>query len=115
MITISFITYNLIALFSHLSTGNVMGYFAPLGNGKYILSIIYLGVLSSLMTSILSNYMLSKLPASRAGTFLNLVTVVTILAGVFILKEEIHTYHLIGVVLIISGVIGANYFKPKNT
>jgi len=115
MITISFLTYNLIAVIYHISHGTIAAYVAPLKSGSYLLSIIYLGVLSSLMTSILSNYMLSKLPASRAGTFLNLVTVVTILAGVFILKEEIHTYHLIGVVLIVSGVIGANYFKPKKS
>lgn len=112
MITISFIFYNGAALLRHGAQGSITDYFIPLRSGSYSISILYLGVLSSLFTSWLTNFMLYKLPASRVGVFINLTTVVAILAGVLILKEEFYYYHVIGSALIIGGVIGANYFKP---
>ncbi len=111
MITISFICYNTVSIAKHLLNGNIKDYFTPFHNISYIVAIVYLGVLSSLVSSLLTNYMLSKLEATRAGVFTNLGTVVTIVAGVLVLKEKIHYYHIIGTILIVGGVIGANYFK----
>lgn len=111
MISISFIGYNAIAVIKHLLNGSIKDYFAPYSSLSFVISVIYLGVLSSLISSLLTNYMLSKLEASRAGVFTNLGTVVTIVAGVLFLREKIYYYHIIGSILIIGGVVGANYFK----
>ena len=111
MITISFVCYNAAAIVKHLLNENIKDYFAPYSSASFVFSILYLGILSSLVSSLLTNYMLSKIEASRAGVFTNLGTVVTIIAGVLILKEKIYYYHIIGSILIVGGVIGANYFK----
>ncbi|NDI35691.1 DMT family transporter [Chengkuizengella sediminis] len=75
---------------------------------NFILSILYLGVFASVVSSFLTNYMIAKMGASRSGVFVNLSTIVSIVAGVFILNEAFYTYHMIGTILIIVGVIGAN-------
>jgi drug/metabolite transporter (DMT)-like permease len=65
--------------------------------------------LSSLVTSLLTNYILSKIEASKMSVFSNLGTVISIVAGVIFLKEEIFYYHIIGSILIVGGVIGTNF------
>lgn len=111
MITISFVCYNTIAIGNHLLRGTIKSYFIPFGDFNFILSILYLGILSSLVTSLLTNYILSKIEASRMSVFSNLGTVISIIAGMVFLKEDIYYYHIIGSIFIIGGVIGTNYFK----
>jgi multidrug transporter EmrE-like cation transporter len=72
-----------------------------------------LGVVSSLLTAWLSNYILSKMEASRMSVFANLSTIVSMAAGAVFLGEEVAVYHGIGSVLIIAGVIGANRLGRK--
>lgn len=93
----------------HLSDGSLADFIAPLFSLKFIIAIAYLGVLSSLVTSILTNYILSKIEASKMSVFSNLGTVISIVAGVLFLKEKLYYYHIIGSILIISGVIGTNF------
>ena len=47
------------------------------------------------------------------SVFSNLATLITIFAGVLFLHESFQTYHLIGGVMIVMGVIGTNYFGMK--
>lgn len=77
-------------------------------------SVIYLGVLSTLLTSLITNYVLSKIEASKMSVFANLATVISIVAGVIFLKEEIFYFHIIGSVLIVGGVIGTNFLDDKH-
>ncbi|WP_409342151.1 DMT family transporter [Paenibacillus sp. MBLB4367] len=105
-----FVTFLAFSVWGHVSNGTLSGYFSPLADGKFLIAILFLGVISSLITSLLSNYVLSKLEASKMSVFSNLSTVVSIAAGALFLGEEITVYHLIGSVLIIAGVIGMNRF-----
>lgn len=52
---ISFICFNILSLGKHLLSGTLSIYFAPLLSLSFIIAIIYLGVLSSLGTSLLTN------------------------------------------------------------
>ena len=104
-----FIFFNIIAISKHLADGNISAFLLPLKNVQFILAIIYLGVLSFLVTSLSINYILSKIEASKMSVFSNLGTVVSIVAGVIFLKEEIFYYHIIGSIFIIGGVIGTNF------
>jgi len=108
-ITVGFLVFNLLNLILHLTKGNLSDYFDPLKNRTYLLAVIFLGTLSTLGTSLLSNYSLSKLEASRMSIFTHLGTVVSIIAGVVILHEPLYSYHIIGTILILLGVIGTNY------
>lgn len=109
-----FVIFNGMALGSHMMNGTLNEFFKPLTHAHFVFAILYLGILSSLGTSYLSNYALSKLEASKMSVFSNFATLITILAGVLFLQEDFHLYHLIGGIMIIIGVIGTNYFGRKN-
>lgn len=109
MIVISFISFNVLAVGRHLIKGTISSYFIPFTNVNFIISILYLGVLSTLGTSLLTNYSLSELEASKMSVFANLGTVISIVAGVVFLKEDIYYYHIIGSIFIVGGVIGTNF------
>ena len=110
----SFIIFNIISIGNHLINGNIKEYFLPFTNISFVLAIIYLGICSSLITSLLATYSLGKLPASTVGLFNNVSTVVSILAGTIFLGEKLHYYHYIGIIAIVLGTIGFNIIKPKN-
>ena len=90
-----------------------MAYFEPLGHLSYLFSILYLGILASIVTASLSIYAIVRLGASTVSVFGNLGTVLTIVAGAVFLHEPIYSYHLIGAGLIIGGILGMNLIRSK--
>lgn len=115
MITISFIVFTTAALTKNIASGTMTEFLIPLKNIKFIMSILYLGVLSTLGTSLLTNFALSKLEASKLIVFANLGTVISIVAGVMFLKEDLFYYHIIGSILIVGGVLGTNFLDKVKT
>lgn len=105
-----FLVFLIIFIFNGNDLGNTVSLFKDM---SFIGPILYLSVLSTLITSILNNYTFSKIEASKAGVFCNISTIVSIVAGALILHEQILYYHIIGCMLIIIGIFGANYFSPK--
>ncbi|MNS64848.1 EamA-like transporter family protein [compost metagenome] len=110
LLGIGFVTFLIISFTQHTIAGTLSSLTAPLGSRTFIVSILYLGVMSSLVSALTANYTLSKIEASKTSVFSNLSTVVSIAAGALFLGEEIKLYHIIGSMLIIAGVIGANRF-----
>ena len=111
MLGIGFIFFNAASLITHISNQTIQSMFIPWTNLNFIISILFLGILASFVTSLLSNFILSKISASQMSVFSNMSTVVSIVAGAIILNEEIFIYHIIGSTLIILGVIGTNLLK----
>ncbi|WP_107839750.1 DMT family transporter [Metasolibacillus meyeri] len=91
-----------------ISGGSASDYVNSLTEIPYLMSILYLGVLSTFGTSLLSIYAISKLPVIQVSIFNNVATLVTILSGILILNEQFHYYHMIGAIVIICGVILVN-------
>lgn len=108
-----FITFNSIAITNHLIASSFTNFLSPFLNTSFLASILYLGILSSLCTSFLSNYALSIMDASKMSVFSNLATLITMMAGVIFLNEKLQYYHILGAILILTGVIGVNYFGNK--
>lgn len=79
-------------------------FFAPLLQWEYVVALLFLAVLSSLASSFLSIYGLKYIEASKAAVFNNLATLITVVAGVLFLNEQLHYYHVIGAVIILAGV-----------
>ncbi|MUT64686.1 DMT family transporter [Paenibacillus sp. NEAU-GSW1] len=113
MLGIGFIVFLAVSFASHASAGTLPHFLTPLSSGTFILSVLYLGVISSLLTALTANYILSKIEASRMSVFANLATIVSMAAGALFLGEEVTVYHLIGSMLIIAGVIGTNRLGRK--
>lgn len=113
MMIIGFISFTAMALITNIINGTLSTFLLPLGSPQFVVSVLYLGVLSTLVTSLLTNFILSKIEASKMSVFTNLSTVISIIAGVLFLREEISYYHIIGSILIVGGVIGTNFLKGK--
>lgn len=109
MISVGFIAFNVLAIY--MARGG--GYLVPLKEPRYLFAMFYLGVLSTLGTSMLTNYILKYLSPSKMSVFANLSTLISIAGGVIILGEPVFYYHLIGAVMIIVGVLGTNFYKAK--
>lgn len=75
--------------------------------------VLYLGVVSSVAAFFLLNYANSYLPVSKTTVFSNFTTVVSVLAGVWILKEPFSWQAFFAIVMIIIGVWGAQLQKVK--
>lgn len=112
---IGFLSFNIISIADHIIQGTVNAYFKPFVSPIFLISILYLGILSSLITSFLSNYALSEIHASNMSVFGNLSTLITMIAGVIFLKEILNYFHIIGAVMIIAGIIGMNFMHKKTS
>jgi len=118
MTAIGFLVFNFIAISQHVAKGTIAHYFEPFASPVFLLSILYLGVLSSLVSSLLSNYALSMLEASKVSVFNHLATLVSVIGGFVFLGEKLAYYHLIGAAVILVGVLGTNmgaFGKSKGT
>lgn len=105
------VSFNAILIVGHLINGTMSSFFSPLKSTTFVISVLYLGILSSIIAYFLINYALSKIEASKTSVFSNISTIVSIAAGVIFLNESFHIYHIIGSVLILVGVWGTNYYS----
>ncbi len=76
---------------------------------QFVGAILYLSVISSILAFMLYNYSTGLITPVRSASFSNLITVVSVLAGILILHEPMmSTAEIICCVLIIAGVVGVN-------
>jgi drug/metabolite transporter (DMT)-like permease len=76
-----------------------------------MISILYLGVLSSVIAYFLTNYTLVRIEGSRCVVFANISTIVFIAAGVIFLHENFHVYHAVGSIMILIVCEGQTIIK----
>jgi drug/metabolite transporter (DMT)-like permease len=113
MTLIAFISFNALSLIDYSIKGNLNLYFKPFTSTTFIISALYLGILSSVISSLLTNYTLSKIEASKMSVFSNLSTLITMITGAMFLNEALFYYHIIGAIMIILGLLGTNFLGEK--
>ncbi len=70
-----------------------------------LLAVVYLGIGVSAGAYGLYNYGTSRLPASQAVAFINLIPVFTILFGFFILQERLGLWQVVACLVVFAGVL----------
>ena len=85
----------------------------PARSGDFWLAVLYLGILSSGVAYGLLNFANSHLTVTETSLFSNVTTVVSVLAGVVLLKEPFSLWQVLGVVLILACVFAANVSGEK--
>lgn len=88
---------------------------APLHSGGFWLAVLYLGLLSSVLAYGLLNFANSHLTVSETSLFSNVTTVVSVLAGVVLLKEPFSVWQMLGVAVILVCVFVANVSGGKES
>lgn len=86
----------------------------PAASGQFWLAVVYLGVLSSGVAYGLLNFANSHLTVSETSLFSNVTTVVSVLAGVLLLREPFSLLQMAGVAVILVCVFLANVSAGKS-
>ena len=107
------LSFGVLSVGRHAYAGTVGGMLEPLSQGGFIWPLLYIALLSSVASSMLSNYLLSKIEAYKMSLFVNLGTFVSIAAGVAIEHDRLAYYHIIGALLIIGGVLAVHAPRRK--
>lgn len=114
MFLIGVIGFNLIAVLT-LKENYFPLLIASLSNIKFLTAIIYLSLFSSVLAFLLYNFSTTVISVVQSSSFSNIITAVTVLAGVVILKESFSFFEYILCVIIVLGVWGVNIFTKKET
>lgn len=77
---------------------------APLSSGTFLVSMLYLSVLSSIMAFLFINFASNTLPVAKTTAFCNLTTAISMFAGVVFLREPFGLLSLLASAMIILGV-----------
>ena len=77
---------------------------APLSSGTFLVSMLYLSVLSSIMAFLFINFASNTLPVAKTTAFCNLTTAISMFAGVVFLHEPFGLLSLLASAMIILGV-----------
>ncbi len=107
------IVFNLTALSIHLKNGTLPLFFEVFRHQGFLWPILYLGVLSTFLTSFLGNNALAFIPAAQVAIFNNFSPVLSVLGGVLFLGEAIHLWHIVGGVMVLAGILGVNLFRKR--
>lgn len=106
------IVFTLLALAEHAVAGTLKGFLTLFTNAEFAVSILYLGAGCSVIAFLLYNSAISYLGANRTVSFAGLSTIVAIISGVILLKEDFSFTQGAGTVLVLLGVYISN-FQPQ--
>lgn len=79
----------------------------------FMITVAYLAVISSVCAFMLINTAMNDLSVGRATIFSNFTTVISILAGIFIMGDSFTAMQIIGIVVITVSVFGVSYQKSE--
>ena len=82
-------------------------------NGNLIATILYIGIGNSVIGFLCWNAAIGKIGASATILFANLIPIFSTIEAVLILGEQFSNVHLIAGVLVITGLVIANFQKKK--
>lgn len=95
---------------------NLTGFTVANVNASFVYSLLYTGVISTVVCFVLWNIGVKKLGATTSGLFLNFNPVFTAVLAFFILGEQMTGAQLLGSAVVIGGCILFSYFgtvKPS--
>lgn len=79
---------------------------APLQNGTFMLSMVYLSLFSSILAFLCLNFAATVLPVSKTTAFCNITTVLSVFAGAVFLGDAVTPVSVLAALVIIFGVFG---------
>lgn len=113
MFTVGFVFFAIMAFVTY--GGDTIPMLAvAVGNWKFIIACLYLGVAASIGAYMLANYSLATLPVSRATIFNSFSTIVSVLSGVVLMGDPFTVVSGIAFLMIMGGVFGVNRFAKQD-
>ena len=111
MLGMGFVAFTAAATLEHLRGGTAALWLTlPFRDRDFLIAIIFLGALTSVLATWAQNYAIERLGVHRSSAFSGIATVVSILAGVLLLREAFTLVQGAGAAMILLGVTGVNVF-----
>jgi len=114
MTLVGAIVFTSVAVAKNAVLGTLDDYIGVLGNTKFLLSVLYLGIGVTMLSHLSMNYAIPKLNVAIVAIFANLSPVIAVIAGAVFLKEALYWYHIVGGIVIIGGVLGASLLGKRD-
>jgi drug/metabolite transporter (DMT)-like permease len=95
--------------------GQIAPFFLAFQSSALRWPILYLGIASSVIAFFLINYSHTHLPVTRTIVFVNVTTLISVLAGVIFLHEVLSPLSLMAAGMILIGVWGVQRFSQNAT
>ncbi len=112
MMGLATVVFIIMALVMNIKTPEAL--ILPFTDTGYVVSVLYLGGLSSILAFLLTNMANNHLTLASATAFSNIITVVSVLSGIVILKEAYPPVPTALLCLcVIAGVWGVQRFAPQ--
>lgn len=108
---VGFVTFLVIALIENAK--NPANIILPFSKTPFLWSILYLGIVSSVLAFLLLNFANTYLPVAKTTVFSNITTVISVLAGSIFLNEKITPVAILSTLMIIAGVTGVQMIRVK--
>lgn len=109
MIALGAAIFTILALFENITAGTLQEFILlPYTNKDFLITVVYLSLGCSVVAFILCNIAISCIGTNRSASFVGVSTMVTVIAGIIILKEKFSLFQGIGTLLVLGGVYLAN-------
>ncbi len=112
MMLVGILSFGILAFIENLNDPVVL--LVGFSNPEYLFSILYLGVVSSVLAFLLLNFANTHLPVAKTTVFSNITTVVSVSAGAVFLNEKFTMISLLSCAMIIIGVWGVQILDIKS-
>lgn len=109
MLVVGAFIFAILAVCEALYSGNIKELAVlPFKDSGFAAAVLYQGIGCSIGAFFLSNVAISRIGVNRTSSFIGVSTVVSIIAGAWILHETFTVYQIIGAAVIVAGVYIAN-------
>lgn len=112
MFTIGFTVFTALAFLQNGSQ-TVPMLVSALSDRTFVFSSLFLGIMASVIGYLLTNYSLTRLPATRSIIFSSFSTLVSVLSGVLLMHDPFSVTSGAAFIMILTGVWGVNHFAQN--
>ena len=88
-------------------------FFAPMGDLRFLLPVLFLAVCCSVVSYFLLSYMATYMTVTRSAAYANLTTAVSVFAGAVFLKEPLSWLGVLFCAVILVGIFGVQVTARK--
>ena len=112
MLAVGAAVFVLVALIKSIMEGSSAELLTlPFESTSFLIAILYQGIGCSILAFFLSNMAIARIGVNRTSSFIGASTVVSMLAGVVILQENLTAWQIAGAAIIVAGIYTANINK----
>jgi len=111
MFALGSVIYLVIAMIEN--RGDLTVFSTALSSLGFLIAVFYLAVPSSVCAFLLINSAVNELSVGKISVFNNFATVISVPAGILIMKDSFTVLQLVGIVVILLSVFGVSYQKSE--